>query len=209
HGYRIRNAAAGIADAILDGIKDTIVEGVAGMVDVFEFLVNKIVDGVKDFLGISSPYRVFMEIGEYMEAGLADGVDDHDSVNRSMRDLGHDAVKGFKKVVSAISDSFANMTDLNPTITPVLDLSRVATDAKGLSTLLPDGLPIGGTYAQAVQIVRDSEEYEDDDDVVDGDDPRGPTFIQNNYSPKALTTADIYKKTRNQVAMAKEEMTSK
>src|SRR5690606_14723574 len=94
HGYRIRNAAAGIADAILDGIKDTIVEGVAGMVDVFEFLVNKIVDGVKDFLGISSPSRVFMEIGEYMVAGLAAGVDDHDSVNRSMRDLGHDAVKG-------------------------------------------------------------------------------------------------------------------
>jgi hypothetical protein len=37
----------------------------------------------------------------------------------------------------------------------------------------------------------------------------GPTtikFEQNNYSPESLSTADIYRKTRNQLAMAKEEL---
>lgn len=36
-------------------------------------LVNKIVDAVKDFLGIHSPSRVFMSIGEQMLAGLIKG----------------------------------------------------------------------------------------------------------------------------------------
>ena len=31
----------------------------------------------------------------------------------------------------------------------------------------------------------------------------GDTFIQNNYSPKALSNADIYRQTRNQLSLAK------
>jgi hypothetical protein len=42
--------------------------------------------------------------------------------------------------------------------------------------------------------------------VTDGNESvvsAGPTFIQNNYSPKALSRMEIYRQTRNQISMVK------
>lgn len=56
-----------------------------------------VVDKVKGFFGVHSPSRVFAEIGEYLDAGLAEGIEDN-------ADMALDAM-------TALSDGVANSFD--------------------------------------------------------------------------------------------------
>jgi hypothetical protein len=40
----------------------------------------------------------------------------------------------------------------------------------------------------------------------DAPQPKSVTFIQNNYSPKAISAADSYRNTKNQISRAKEAL---
>lgn len=60
---------------IISGILQGIVNGIASLVQGAIDAVSSVVDGVKDFLGIHSPSRVFAGIGENMALGLGEGWD--------------------------------------------------------------------------------------------------------------------------------------
>jgi phage-related protein len=57
---------------LIDGIKSMVSKAVKAVTDA----VSAVVDGAKDFLGIHSPSRVFMELGGYTGEGFAIGVTD-------------------------------------------------------------------------------------------------------------------------------------
>ena len=90
--------------------------------------------------------------------------------------------------------------DINPTITPVLDLSLIQQDAKKLEKLIPSTSTLQAN-------------------IISGYNPGGRAEVTNNTTPtpeinfnqtinapKQLSTVDIYRQTRNQIAMAKEEL---
>ena len=65
--------------------------------DQVEGFFSGIVDGVKDFLGIHSPSKVFAEIGGYMglglEEGMTDSLDDaRKSMNKAFKSITNDAM---------------------------------------------------------------------------------------------------------------------
>jgi len=91
--------------------------------------------------------------------------------------------------------------DFNPTITPVLDLSSVAQDAKQLSRYIEPSY----SYAQASTIAATANTQADETNVAPVV-PGQVSFEQNIYAPKQLSTSDIYRQTRNQITMAKEEL---
>ena len=88
--------------------------------------------------------------------------------------------------------------DLQPTIRPVLDLSGVRSEANHLSAILSKG--------QAIKI---SSFMNRDLSVSDQNAETIPSvgntysFVQNNYSPKALSRIDIYRQTKNQFSVWK------
>jgi len=102
------------------------------------------------------------------------------------------------KMAQVINASMPEI-DINPTITPVLDLTQVQQDAKKLKQMLPEnstmqaGIIAGYNPGQAKVTDNTSTTPE-------------ITFTQNINAPKQLSTADIYRQTRNQIAMAKEEL---
>lgn len=101
----IVSAFAGLAGSIVDiganivsGIWDGICSMATWIKDKVTGFFSGIVDGVKDFLGIHSPSKVFAGIGANTVEGYADGVDDGANANE----------KRVLNTVGGLSDSMAN-----------------------------------------------------------------------------------------------------
>lgn len=110
------------------------------------------------------------------------------------------------KVASEISKRLQDTVDFQPTITPVIDFSRVAAAAPQLAAYIPDPSITPVSATAVAQGIAQTRTVVSGDEELDPANPGGVTFIQNNNSPKALSTADIYRGTRNQLVMAKEAL---
>jgi len=109
--------------------------------------------------------------------------------------------------ISTMIDQLETMSDFNPVITPVLDLTRLAEDAKQIGSYIQasEKLSPSYSYTQARTIASSSTEQEDT--AIKAPAGSGEVkFEQHIYSPTQLSTSDIYKNTRNQITMAKEEL---
>ena len=117
------------------------------------------------------------------------------------------AIKGMKDSIADISKLVEMDMDMNPTITPVLDLSAIKKDSKLIGGMLSvPSLPIDNAYVRAMSISSDQQQVRAASAVVAQDRVGGDTniqFIQNNTSPKALSAAEIYRQTRNQISSVK------
>jgi tape measure domain-containing protein len=113
----------------------------------------------------------------------------------------HIDTKSLSNAIADMASSLSDTAEFNPTITPVLDLSLVQRDAKALGGMI--GLAPTTSLGHANII-----SHTDERNTVESA-PTTPTvvnFEQNNYSPNALSTNDIYRLTRSQIVLAKEEL---
>jgi hypothetical protein len=108
----------------------------------------------------------------------------------------------FERIVADLSD----LDEFNPVITPVLDLTNIQREALALGSMF-GVVPIGvSSFAQAGVIAEEDRVRRYEPETEEPAPPQEITFEQNIYSPTALRTADIYKATRSQIAMAKKEL---
>jgi len=173
---------------------------------VMDAIADKMVKSIKAKLKIKSPSRVFMEIGDFTGKGLAKGLDGTAKiVAKSASDVGDGAIDSVRKSISGFSDLITSDMATKPVITPVLDLSGVRKEAAQMGKLLPDqGISLDAAYAKA-KFVRDSlatqraaaaqADLESQSGTVN--------YTQINNSPKALTPAEIYRQTKNQLSTVK------
>lgn len=114
---------------------------------------------------------------------------------------------------SAYSDGFASSAyaDLglitDPVIRPVLDLTDIQSGATAMArTLSGTTVSAGVSYGAASTI--SSEQQSAQDAIQESTTPTESVikFEQNNYSPEALSPAEVYRQTRNQLAFAKEAL---
>jgi hypothetical protein len=203
----LRAAGANIATAILDGITGGLASKARNVAESAIGVARGAVGGVTNFLGISSPSKVFMEIGAQMAEGMAVGLSRDTSAEKSARDLANRSVDAVRNTMAIIADDLTHIAEFNPTITPVIDLSQAREGAAELAGLMPNGPTFTpntslvtaqsiATSANPAQATLTSEPS-----------ARGEVkFEQNIYAPEQLSTADIYKQTRNQITLAKEEL---
>lgn len=202
-----------VIQGFINGIKD--MAGAVG--DAIGGVASGAVGVGKKIFGIDSPSRVFMEIGNQVVEGLVIGLTENtSSVNKATAALANNVISGFSDATNDISSSFqsmfdqisdlSNMDEFNPTITPVLDLTRIQADSSNLEKymrLAPITPDVSLDRARIVSAMS----------VVPGETVTPPytgptevTFEQNIYSPTALSTNDIYRNTKSQIALAKEEL---
>jgi hypothetical protein len=144
-----------------------------------------------------SPSRETNTIGKFFVLGLKEGIDQNDSLAiASARQLGNGALDTMSGTIMKLAEYMDESREFDPVIRPVLDLSNVAEGAS----------QIGG-YFSATQAVGIAARMNSANAVntAYGDDSgstAGPTysFVQNNYSPKALNRLEIYRQTRNQIS---------
>ncbi len=195
-----RNLIKGLWEGI-KAMKDWIVDNVKG-------LAGNVVDAAKDFFHIGSPSRVFHEIGVYLGEGLANGIRKVTPVAAGAAvNMANTLQKAWEKTNTELIASVSNIDEYRPIITPVLDLSEVQADAKKLSELATDATiapVLSFANAQLIAAARANQNGSESEVVQ----PTSVTnhFEQNIHAPEPLSTADIYRQTKSQFALAKEEL---
>lgn len=196
-----RNIAGAIVDGMLAGLKDTPVIGKA-----LE-LANGIINGVKGVFGIKSPSKVFTGIAKNLVKAVAIVFDNDSVAQNSAVQQAERIVKAFEATLTNMPDPLLGMGELSPVITPVLDLTKVKAEARTLDSLMAASTITPDVSYQNARLISTTSDLESDG----SDSPAysGPTevkFEQNIYAPTALSTNDIYRSTKSQIVLAKEEL---
>lgn len=204
--YKDFKAAAG--DLLL-GFIEGIWDGFKGVIDAVGDFCESVGDAVCDFFGIASPSKLFRDYGKFLDDGMAGGIKDNADVAwDASKYLGEQTVYGLEEgltdvenvevpsLADILGESFNNEVDVNPTITPVLDLSEVEEEARTLDTMFSSDLASGvsATIASSKKLGNwESGELWDKAHTT-------VNYTQNNYSPKSLSRVEIYRQTKNQLA---------
>ena len=90
----------------------------------------------KKKLNIHSPSKVFYSIGDYAGQGFVNALSDYVDISyRSGRDMASSASDGLNAAIATIGKAFDIDTDIQPTISPVLDLSNVRSGVRSINGL--------------------------------------------------------------------------
>lgn len=196
-------AAVDSAQGLVDGLK----KQQKAIEKVMESIANAMVKSIKKQLGIKSPSRKFMEVGKFSAMGMAKGLEESSSVvTKTAGKVGKDAILALQKSLSDSDKMGVGHIGLNPVIRPVVDLTGVKRGADDIFRMLPtDGsISVGTTYDQARQARRTYDSNKDGQfstmPVGGAENVRPIQYIQNNNSPKALSSAEIYRGTKNQLS---------
>ena len=171
-------------------------------------IADAMVKAIKKKLGIKSPSRVFMEVGGYSAQGLVRGLAEMSgSVEKAAAGTGQVAVDSLRKSLSGFSDLITSDVDLQPTITPVLDLSSVKKGAGQIGSILPaPSVSVDSAYAKAKAISSERMSTQETTAIGTGSVSKTVNYTQNNYSPKALSSAEIYRQSNNQLSRLKKDL---
>jgi hypothetical protein len=105
--------------------------------------------------------------------------------------------------LSGMSDMVHGNIDITPTITPVLDLSDIKKNASQIGSMLnvkPISVTSSYNTATIASAGYSANQVPPQQDVAAPKQPAPITYIQNNTSPKALSAAEIYRQTKNQLS---------
>ena len=204
-------AGGDLASAIVEGMVKGLAGGAGKIASQAKSVAKSALNAAKNVLGISSPSKEFMKLGQFSDEGMALGIKKFSHVvEKSSENVGKAALKSLKMSISNLGEVVSKDIDVNPTITPVLDLTKIKKDAGSIGTILSYAKPIsvGATISSANAAAVGQQSNQTTKDDQSSDDPRELiSFTQNNYSPKALSAADIYRQTKNQISKAKGVLT--
>ena len=178
--------------AIVDAIYDNADEVKRAVINV----CHDAIEAARVALGIYSPSRVFYGIGEYVMEGFARGIEENASLGSNAADyMTRQAINTTRDALSRLADTVTNGIDTEPTIRPVLDLSNVESGTRRISAMFSRNQAMSISSRMNPGAIVEPE-------IQNGvsETPTGATysFVQNNYSPKALSRIEIYRQTNNQ-----------
>lgn len=203
-----KSASGELYDAAVKSAEG-LVEGLQRQQKNIEKQMDKIagymIKSIKKALGIKSPSRVFMGIGDNSAKGLIQGLDSMSgAVGKAAETTGTTAVDSLRKSMTGFSDLITADVDLQPTITPVLDLSSVRKGAGQIGSILPSQtVSVDSAYAKAKAIASERMSTQESSATSSAATSKNVTYTQNNYSPKALSSAEIYRQSNNQISKLK------
>jgi hypothetical protein len=169
-----------------------------------ESIVASIPGAVKKLLHIGSPSKVFYDIGVDTIQGMINGItDQQDNVASAVTDMTNAMIDS----MSAVPDALSNVADMNPVITPVLDLTQVQEGADQMTAMINTAPVVGSTSFGQASAISSSQTVSGAAGDTTGQPPASITYQQNNYSPEALTEIEIYRQTKNQLSQLRTALT--
>ena len=185
-----------VGQDMMEGIRRGIAEGRSKVIDEAVEVALAALQAAKNALGIASPSKKFKELGGFAAMGLALGLaNTKDQVEKASTDVADAATRPVARFGSYIQDL---MDDIDPTITPVLDLSHAEASLAYLNQMMDD------TSGRIIGDISKSELAKQAENLTASKiEPKSvvynENFTQNNYSPKALSAIEIYRQTNNQL----------
>ena len=205
YSHRFNKVGREIAWAIVDGMTNGLASKAWSFGESMVSVAKKGYNKVKNFFGIHSPSRLMKELGGYVGEGLAIGIENTgERVAGAGDNMASAAYDAMSRALDGVNDLIEDDPSFKPEIKPVLDLTEMQKQAKGINNFLP---AIGVT-AQAANAARPPAPIAvDNSDKNSQNGVTNITFNQTNNSPEALDAATIYRQTHTQLAMAKDKLT--
>lgn len=204
---RMGNAGGDLAAAIIEGMAKGLTSGTNKVVQAAKNVAKSALDAALKFLGIKSPSKVFEEqVGEQVPAGMALGIRKNTAeVIGASEDMGESSVNALRKTLSGLSDLMKTDINTNPVISPVLDLTSLQKDANQIGSMLRTQTISLETSLSTAKDAAIGHQANLETTLANVSAEKTPdiTFNQYNTSPKALSTADIYRQTNNQISVVK------
>ena len=156
----------------------------------------KAITAAKKVLDSHSPSKVFEEIGRFVDEGFAIGMRDYSGLAEDeASNMANGSISAVQEAINQLSGMLDGTIDVNPTITPTLDLSEVNAKSAALANMF-NGRQV------AVQAQADEQQTAMMNQLGNilaeqNAEPKSVVFNQTNNSPKALSTGEIYRQTRN------------
>ena len=125
-----------IGTNIMRGLIDGIASKEGDLKTKVESIANTITGKLQKALQIHSPSRIMARLGGFVTEGLAIGIEGNtELVANASENLANTAISGLKDAIKAATNLTDLGIDLNPTITPVLDLSNIEAGSTQLNNL--------------------------------------------------------------------------
>ena len=186
----------------VDGFANGLMKGKATSNTAGVQLAKATLDGARKKLEVRSPSRAMGKIAGFAIAGYVNRIKDGvKEVYKSGKELGGASLDGVTSTASKIYNFLNGEINVNPVITPVLDLSNVKNGATKINTLM--------NYNKALSVnTRMAEAKQNGVNIQNGQyqpssNQATYNFNQYNTSPKAISRTDLYRQTKNQFAMLK------
>lgn len=188
---------------------------IQGLIDGIASMAGALGEAVGSLLGLAdstvtttekihSPSKVWMQFGKYMVGGMIGGIELE--ATRLEDTVAYVTSKASETaaLISAAIDHALNDDDYQPMITPVVDLSEIQNGVVSAEKMWSDmpAVKLSSTVKRNEMEAKKAEAESSDNSENDPAN-RGISFVQNNYSPKALSRLDIYRQTRNQIHQLK------
>ena len=194
------NWVAGVATGIRDNISMA--------TSAADNLNRTLSDETNNFWGIASPAKKTIETGRFIVMGLAEGLRKFSTVASSAAEgVGVKAVSAIGSSITAIPDLFDEMDEI--TLTPVVDLSNIKAGVRDANALLGNmsGLDLSTTMGLLPSTIsttaKPTQTVTPTQSSTKASTAPSVTYVQNNYSPTALSRLDIYRQTKNQLLTLK------
>lgn len=199
----IGTLALAFLDAFLGNILDHAPLGVGNF---FKGLFGNFSDTASSALQSMSPSKLFEGIGHDLSAGLNNGIDKPGS-EKIANDWALGIVGSFKNGLGKMP-SMPELNGIQPTITPVMDMSNVTSSMNDMNKMFADSNPTFAPNSSTNQADQLSYDSQGNQTTSTNQAPSSTTYNyeQNNYSPKALSTNDIYRNTNSQIVLKKKDM---
>lgn len=167
----------------------------------------------KQELEIHSPSRVMRGLGENAGQGFVNGLLAYVAVAaNAAKQLSDSTVDGAQNGINLLSDIVSDDFYGEPTIRPEVDLTNVQRSVQDIAKMFSDVIKISAITADEINVgvtnKANAKMAAQNPQEKKGSEEKGNTyeFIQNNYSPKALSRSEIYRRTRNQFDLFKTEV---
>lgn len=169
-----------IASGLAQGLKST--NANQAVTDAAKMLGENAMTALKNATGVSSPSKIAIEYGKYIDEGLMIGLNSFSNrVEKASSMVGNNAMAALSNPFSTVSD-IINSDYTSPVITPVLDLSMVQTGFASLDTML--------TQRQAMIVSADISGSENSKSIVN--ELRSLVNIGNSILTSIDEGSDIY-----------------
>lgn len=202
---QIHAASANLASAIIEGMVAGITGGIGAVIGAAVNMAKSALNAAKSALGINSPSKAFHdEVGVGIPEGTALGIKHSTGlVNDQVKVMGNSMLDTLGKTLSGLNDTVSSNLDLQPRITPVIDLTQAKKGFGDLNNLSKSQLiAAGGSTSSAASIANMTAASKAAASSVSSGGT-SLTFYQTIKSPEAVSATTVYRQTKNQLSVAK------
>ena len=194
--YAYKNKFYNVGVMIINAIIDAIYDNAQAVYKAVINVCHNAIEAARVALGIYSPSKEFYAIGDYAMQGFVLGLTDGGTkVEKASESMAQKAIDSTKNAIARLAETVTDGIDTEPTIRPVLDLSNVESGTRRISAMFSRNQAMSISSRMNPGSITEPESQNGVSEM-----PTGATysFVQNNYSPKALSRIELYRQTNNQ-----------